>query len=315
VNEHDRDERYPLDLAPTGVATFYKAPLVERFEGLHGAIAVLGVPHDLGVGYRPGARFGPRAVREASTRLGPLGEEGYFDVEQGRRLLQGRRLIDAGDVDALRSRPAATLEAVERTVASLAAAGAFPVVIGGDHSGTGPAVRALARQQPLGVLQIDAHLDFTDTVAGSPDTSSSPLRRASEAPGVTRVLQVGIRGARTDEAAYRDAVASGNLVLGRAQWRDPQARRRLLDALGELDRCYVTLDMDAFDPAVAPGVSSPEPGGFDYPEVRQLLQEAASATRIVGFDVMEVNPMVDHSGATAYLAAVAALELLGAIFG
>jgi len=190
----------------------------------------------------------------------------------------------------------------------------FPVLIGGDHSATGPAVRALAAPGPLCVLQIDAHLDATDEVMGSRDTSSSPMRRAAEIPTVTRILQVGIRGARTSQATYREARARGNLVLTPDALRAHQGWATLLNALDACGRCYVTLDMDAFDPAFAPGVSSPEPGGFDYPEVRRLLREVAARTTVVGFDVMETNPLVDGSGATAYLAAVAALELLGAIF-
>jgi len=308
-------ERYPAGLSPTGIATFFKAPLVEDLRACAGTVAFLGVPHDLGVGYRPGARFGPRAVREASTRLGPLGDRGIFDVERRRRVLAGRRIVDAGDVDALRSRPAATLEAVERDVSALLGVGAFPVVIGGDHSITGPAIRAHAAHGRLGVLQLDAHLDVADEIMGSRDTSSSPMRRAADTPGVVRILQVGIRGPRTAEAGVREATARGNLVLTREQMRARANRDALLEAVAGLERCYLTLDMDAFDPAVAPGVSSPEPGGFDYPEVRQLLREAAGATHIVGFDVTEVNPMVDPGGATAYLAAVAALELLGAVFG
>lgn len=306
--------RYPANLPPTGVATFYKAPLAESLDACGGAIAVLGAPHDLGVGYRPGARFGPRAVREASTRLGPL-DGGYFDVELERHSLRGRRLVDAGDVDVLRSQAAASLQAVEVAVARLLQASAFPVVIGGDHSISGPAIRAHAARGPVGVLQIDAHLDFADAPTGSLDTSSSPMRRASEAPGVGPILQVGIRGTRTDAAAYREARAAGNLVVTREQWRAAEQRERLFKALDACRRCYLTLDMDAFDPAVAPGVSSPEPGGFSYPEVRALLAEAAARTEIVGFDVTETNPLVEPAGATAYLAAVAALELLGAIFG
>lgn len=311
--------RDPGELSPTGVATFYKAPMLEGLDDADGAIAFLGVPHDLGVGYRPGARFGPRAVREASTRLGPIGSDGYFDIERRRRLLAGRRLVDAGDVNAVRSDAAASLAAVEATVSRLVGAGAFPVLIGGDHSGTGPAVRALAARgadghAQLSVLQIDAHLDFTDDVAGSPHTSSSPLRRASEAAGVGRVLQVGIRGPRTSEVAYDAALANGNLVLTREQLRTPAGWDALLEALALSPRCYVTLDMDAFDPALAPGVSSPEPDGLDYREVRRLLRETAERTQVVAFDVMETNPMLDPGGNTAYLAALATLEFLGAIF-
>ncbi|MEJ2289293.1 MAG: arginase family protein [Deinococcales bacterium] len=117
-----------------------------------------------------------------------------------------------------------------------------------------------------------------------------------------------------DASAYREARARGNLVLTREQMRDPAHWGRALEAVAGMERCYVTLDMDGFDPSIAPGVSSPEPGGFAYPEVRRLLQQVAERTEIIAFDVMETNPLVDPNGATAYLAAVATLDLLGAIF-
>jgi len=304
-------DRYRADLSPTGIATFYKAPLVERFDDLEGAVALLGVPHDLGVGYRPGARFGPRAVREASTRLGPLAG-GVFDVTTGRIGLTTRRLVDAGDVDVLRSQPGASLDVVEATVAALSEAGALPVLVGGDHSVTGPALAALARRGSFGVLQIDAHLDVTDEVLGSRDTSSSPMRRAADLDNVTTIVQVGIRGPRTAPEAYAFARRRGHTVVTREGLRHLDGRDAVRQALAGMDRCYVTLDMDGFDPAIAPGVSSPEPDGLDYREVRALLAQAAELTEIVGLDVTEVNPLVDTSGATAYLAAVAVLEFLAA---
>ncbi len=198
-------QRYTANAAPTGPATFFKAPLVHAPEDAAGKVAVLGVPYDLGVGYRPGARFGPRAVREASTRLGPLGPDGFFHIESGQTRLAGVQVVDAGDVDVLRTQPEASLDAIEQTVHRFVNAGAFPVLIGGDHSLTGPAVRALAERGPFGILQIDSHLDFTDHVMGSGHTSSSPLRRAAEADHVQHIVQVGLRGLRTPEAAYRDA--------------------------------------------------------------------------------------------------------------
>src|SRR5690625_2936748 len=308
-------KRYAANVTPTGVATFYKAPLVEDFDKLTGAVALLGVPYDLGVGYRPGARFGPRAVREASTRLGPLGEDGFFDVDEGRRRLVGVPVVDAGDVDAVRSQPAASLDAIERTTRCIVEAGAFPVLIGGDHSLTGPAVRALASEGPFGILQIDAHLDFTDDIMGSGHTSSSPLRRASEANHVERIIQVGLRGLRTPEPAYKAAVERGNVLITRNQLRQADAWEQLKEAVLPLKRLYVTVDIDAFDPSVAPGVSSPEPDGLNYQEIKEILSLATAHTEIVGFDVVETNPHMDPSGNTAYIAAAVTLELLALRFG
>lgn len=301
----------PPPLLP-GAITFYRAPAVSDPSAMRGAVAVVGVPHDLGVGSRPGARLGPRAVREASMRLGPL-DAGVFDVETGRLRLTGRRVVDAGDVAALRSQPEASLDAVEAAVAALAEAGALPVLIGGDHSLTGAAVRGLAGGAPFGVLQIDAHLDLEDRVAGSRATSSSPMRRAAEVASVERIVQVGIRGPRTSGDAYAFARERGHLVVTRDAFRRADARAEVLAALDGMERCYVTLDMDAFDPAIAPGVSAPEPDGFDYRTVKELLAQAAARTELVALDVVEVNPLVDVQGATSNLAAVAVLDLLAAL--
>lgn len=302
--------RYAANVTPTGVATFFKAPLVENFDALAGKIAVLGVPYDLGVGYRPGARFGPRAVREASTRLGPLDGKGFFDIDTATSRLVGAEIVDAGDVDVLRGQLGASLDAVEAATRRLVEVGAFPVLIGGDHSLTGPAVRGLAASGPFGILQIDAHLDFTDNVMGTGETSSSPLRRAAEAEHVQTIVQVGLRGLRTPEPAYRAALKRGNVVVTREQLRATDAWERIREALGAVNRLYITVDIDALDPSVAPGVSSPEPDGLSYRELKQLLSLAAETAEIIGFDVVETNPMVDDSGATAYVAACIVLELL-----
>lgn len=302
--------RYAANVTPTGVATFFKAPLVEDFEVLGDKIALLGVPYDLGVGYRPGARFGPRAVREASTRLGPLDGKGFFDIDAGESRLVGAQIVDAGDVDVLRGQLGGSLDAMEDATRRLVDAGAFPVLIGGDHSLTGPAVRGLAAKGPFGILQIDAHLDFTDEVMGTGETSSSPLRRAAEEGHVETIVQVGLRGLRTPEPAYRAALERGNVLITREQLRNEDSWVQLQQVLSSMNRMYITIDIDALDPAVAPGVSSPEPDGLSYREVKRLLALAARSAEIVGFDVVETNPMVDPSGATAYVAASLTLELL-----
>lgn len=302
------------DQTPTGVATFFKAPLVEKLDSLTCRIAMLGVPYDLGVGYRPGARFGPRAVREASTRLGPLRREGFFDIDIGERRLVGVDVVDAGDVDVLRGQLEASLDAIEHTVRRIVAAGGFPVLIGGDHSLTGPAVRGLAEKGPFDILQIDAHLDFTDDVMGSVHTSSSPLRRAAETDHVERIIQVGLRGLRTPEPAYRAAVERGNVLITREQLRSEPAWTRLEEALATPKRLYVTIDIDALDPSIAPGVSSPEPDGLTYNDVKTMLAMATEKAEVIGFDVVETNPYADATGNTAYVAAALTLELLAMVF-
>ena len=295
----------------TGIATFAGAPLLAQEPRPH--FAVFGVPFDAATGYRPGARLGPRAIRDASARYAMAwgdANPGYWDVEDDRQCLVGCRLADAGDVDPLYTDLEALDHRAEAVVGSLLRAGVIPIGLGGDHSVTYPILRAFgALGRTVEILQIDAHLDFTDEIGGFARSNSSPIRRAAELPWIGGVTVIGVRGIRTSRPAWDAAIARGHRIV--------LARDGLEDALRALPAgrdLYVTLDIDGLDPAVAPGTSSPEPGGLAYRDVRAILRRAAARNRIVGADVVEVNPFLDPGSGTALLGARLAVELMAAAY-
>ncbi|MDI3298091.1 MAG: arginase family protein [Bacillota bacterium] len=320
----------PLEpgLAYTGIATFLRLPWVPRSElgRVRPEAAVVGVPYDWGVGYRPGARSAPRAVRDASTRYA-LPPEGLWDVESGRWLLAGAKLVDTGDVDVVGLDPEETAARVTKAVAEVREAGAIPFLLGGDHSLTFAAVRGLAPLfaagsrwpgRALWCLQFDAHLDFRQHVGGVRLTSSSPMRRITELGFVKGVVDVGVRGLRAlPEDVEAQRAAGGRLVLAREvherMRRDgAEALVELLEPLPPGEPVYVTFDIDALDPSIAPGCSSPEPDGLTLAETRALLRGLRGRNPVVGCDLTEVNPYFDPAGVTALTATLVAIEMLAA---
>jgi agmatinase len=283
-----------------GIHTFCGAPHrgIEEFAG---GIAVIGVPWDQGVGYRPGARFGPAAIRQVSSRY-PLAE-GYYDIDRDQTFLDEAPVFDLGDVDVVATRVEQTFENVSAAVRRIVQRAGKPLVLGGDHSITFPVARALDRH-PLGVLQVDAHLDYTDEVGEARYTSSTVMRRARELPYVQRLVTVGVRGLRTSGSVLAESRGHGNIVFSASAF-DPHAIIRHLDAGLEW---YLTLDLDVLDPAQAPGVSSPEPGGLTVGQVAALLQTLERKVSVVGCDVVELNPLVDPTGITALVAANLAIR-------
>jgi agmatinase len=307
-----------VNLAFTGIASFAKAPICADLEGVRADVAVIGIPWDEGVSYRPGARFGPRAIREASTRFA-FGERGapahgYFDIATERRYLTQVSLVDCGDVDVLYLDQPTTFARARQAVRRIIEQGGLPVVLGGDHSVSVPAVEALAPVGPLDIVHLDAHLDFNDDVFGVRLANGSPFKRISELTFTRKMIQVGMRGIRTREDAYRDAQRAGNTIIPMSR-----IRREGLRVVGEAFHalshpCYLSIDIDAFDPPVAPGTGSPCPDGFQHWELIEIVGELAQRVPVVGLDIVEVNPMVDPTGLTASVAAVTVLETLAAIF-
>ena len=150
-----------LNLPFTGIASFCRLPICENLEDLDADVAVIGAPFDLGTQYRSGARFGPRGIRAGSVIYGLRGIS-YYDHEFDAVFLEGVRVVDCGDVDMVHMRPELCLQNIEKAIRTIAARGAMPVVLGGDHSVPIPIVRALEDRGPLSVVQLDAHLDFVD---------------------------------------------------------------------------------------------------------------------------------------------------------
>jgi agmatinase len=297
-----------------GIATFGKRPYVEDWSAINADVAVMGAPYDFGTQFRAGARFGPRAVREAST-LFSFGHAGAYDHEDDATYLpQSVRIVDIGDADIVHTDTAQSHANIRSGVQAILRAGALPAVIGGDHSINIPCIEAFSDQGPIHILQIDAHLDFVDERHGVKVGHGSPLRRAAEKAYVTGMTQVGIRNvSSTARDGYEAARAMGSDILSVRQFRalGPQG---VAARIPKGARLYVTIDIDGFCPSIAPGTGTPSHGGFLYYEVLELLQQVAKAHDIVGIDLVEVAPDYDHSQSTAILAAQVLLNFLGFIF-
>lgn len=303
-----------LNLPFVGIATFAKRPYAPDWSTLEADVAVLGAPFDAGTQYRSGARFGPRSVREAST-LFSFGHAGAYDHEDDTTYLTGDvRIVDMGDADIVHTDTHQSHANIETGVRAALAAGALPVVIGGDHSVNIPCINAFEGQGDIHILQIDAHLDFVDVRHGVRNGHGNPMRRAAEKPYVTGLTQVGIRNvSSTTQEGYEAAREMGSDILSVRQMRKLGAEATAKRIPPEA-RVYITLDIDAFCPSIAPGTGTPSHGGFLYYEVLELLQHVAQSHEIVGIDLVEVAPDYDHSNSTSILAAQVLLNLLGFVF-
>jgi agmatinase len=290
-----------------GVRTFARLPTLEEVG--RADVAVLGAPFDSGTSFRPGARFGPAAMRDASILLRPYHEP--LDVE----VFAVHQVVDAGDAPADPIDVEAGHAAIHARAAELVAAGAKVVGIGGDHSVALPLMRAAAeRHGPLSLVQFDAHCDTWDEYFGHKVTHGTIMRRAVEEGIVdgARSTQIGIRGPLYSADDLGDARGLGFTVITAAELAGLDLAAVIEEARGRLgDAVYVSVDIDCLDPAFAPGTGTPEPGGLLTRELQQMLRGlAASATAIVGADVVEVSPPYDHANLTAAAGAAAAYELL-----
>lgn len=303
-----------LNLPFVGISTFGKRPYVPDWHAIDADVAILGAPFDAGTQWRAGARFGPRGVRDAST-LFSFGHAGAYDHEDDVTYLPGDvNIIDIGDADIIHTDTEASHANIEKGVRAILDAGALPVVIGGDHSVNIPCVRAFDGQGDIHILQIDAHLDFVDVRHGVRHGHGNPMRRAAEQDHVTGLTQVGIRNvSSTAREGYEDARAMGSDIISVRQARE-MGVRAVLGHIPAGARLYVTIDIDAFCPSIAPGTGTPSHGGFLYYEVLEMLQAAAERHEIVGLDLVEVAPDYDPTGSTSILGAQVLLNFLGFIF-
>ncbi len=305
-----------VNLPFTGIASFCKFPIHTDLDTVSADVAVFGVPWDEGIGYRPGPRFGPRSLREYSTRFAfherAVKEGGYWDVEKKKRYLGGVRFVDCGDQDILYLKVEETFSAITDSAVRLLKAGAFPVFLGGDHSITFPIVRAFRDHKPLHILHLDAHLDYNDSVEGVLLANGSPVKRVSELDFVGKIVQVGMRGIRAREDAYQDSLSRGNAIIPMRLFRE-KGIEEVLRNIPHQENLYVTIDIDVLDPSIAPGTSSPEFDGMTYREIKDLLTAVASRGKVAGFDLVEVNPFLDPIGLTQSAAVTIILEFLGAL--
>jgi agmatinase len=289
-----------------GLSTFARLPRHEDVPGYD--VAVVGVPFDSGVTYRPGARFGPSHIRQASRLLRPYNPA--LEVAPFGR----RQVVDAGD---MACNPFDIMEAIsqiERSAAELTASGQRLVSLGGDHTIALPLLRAVSRVHgPVALVHFDAHLDTWPTYFGAEYTHGSMFRRAAEEglflPGHS--AHVGIRGSLYSPGDLIEDAGMGFRVYSCPEIDDLGARavaERLRDQIGERP-AYLSIDIDVLDPAFAPATGTPETAGLGSRELVRLLRGFDGAN-LVGADIVEVAPAYDHAEITGVAAAGLAYELL-----
>jgi len=303
-----------LNLPFVGICTFAKSEYIADWRAIDADVAVLGAPYDFGCQWRSGARFGPRAVREAST-LFSFGHGGAYDFEDDVTYLpaDSTKIVDIGDADIIHTDTISSHANIEAGVREILKAGALPVVLGGDHSVNIPCINAFDDQEPFHVVQIDAHLDFVDERHGVRFGHGNPMRRAADKNYVTGLTQLGIRNvSSTAKEGYEDARRMGSDILSVRHLRKLGVEG-ILERVPAGKRYYLTIDIDAFDPSIAPGTGTPSHGGFLYYEVLEFLDGLSKRGDIVGVDLVEVAPDYDRTGSTAILAAQVLMNLIGRI--
>jgi len=289
-----------------GPATFARLPRTDQVDDVD--VAIIGVPFDSGVSYRPGARFGPGHIRACSKLLRPC--HSPLDAEPFRT----QQVADAGDITVSPFDLDQAISTIERASNELRADGAKLLTLGGDHTIALPLLRSLHRDHgPIAGLHFEAHLDTWDTYFGAPYTHGTPFRRAAEEGLLDpeSCLHIGIRGplfAREDLS--EDGVLGFQIIRSDDYQTDGTAAaiERMKSRLGDAP-VYVSIDIDVLDPAHAPGTGTPEAGGLTSRELLHTLR-ALVGRNIVGADIVEVSPPYDHAEITGIAAAHVGYELL-----
>jgi agmatinase len=277
-----------------GLLTFGTLPYTQDPAELQGVdVAIVGAPTDDLVSDRPGARFGPRAIRAASC---PPGQHLEAKVDAMAEL----KMVDFGDAPVLPADPARTHEAIERTVGQVVDAGAIPIVLGGDHSIAEPDIRACAtRHGPLGLVHFDTHTDTGTEVFGVEVSHGTPMYRLVEQGHVDpkRYVQVGLRGFWPGPKEFGWQAEHGITSFFMHDVRELGIRavvERTLEAVGA-GPVYLTVDVDVLDPAFAPGTGTPEPGGMTSGDLLWACRTVAERVQLVGAEVVEVIPTAPGS--------------------
>ena len=303
-----------LNLPFVGICTFGKYPYVSDWDQINADVAVMGAPFDFGSQFRTGSRMGPRGIREAST-LFSFGHAGAYDFEDDITDLpaDSTRIVDIGDADIIHTDTTKSHSNIKFGVKKILAANAIPVVIGGDHSINIPCIDAFENEEPIHLIQIDAHLDFVDERHGVKYGHGNPMRRASEKEYVSGMTQIGIRNvSSTAKEGYVDAREKGSKIYSVRHVRQ-MGLSKILNEIPKNKRYYLTIDIDAFDPSIASGTGTPSHGGFYYYEVLELIDGIIKQGSVVGLDLFEVAPDYDTTNSTSTLAAQLLMNTIGRI--
>ncbi len=300
--------------------TYGRVPLVLDPAELAGVdVAILGAPFDSGVSFRPGTRFGPRAIRAAEDSAGPPCRP---NMELGIDPFQALTVVDHGDIEAPAANLARAHELLRHHVSAILGAGATPIVLGGDHSLSIPVMQALAgRFGPDGyaVIHFDTHADTAAEDAGLSYSHGTPFYRGV-AEGVLRghnIVQIGLRGAwpYPDEFQWMRENGFKWYTMGDIEERglDAVVQAAIAHVRSRAPRVYLTVDIDVLDPAFAPGTGTPEPGGLTTGQLLRAVRRVGAAVDLCAMDIVEVSPPFDPAGVTALAAHRVVLETLGAM--
>ncbi len=287
------------------VATFLRTRRHEISEDVD--IGLCGVPFDLGVNFRSGSREGPSGVRQASRLIRQV------HPTSGTAPYELCNVADLGDAPVNPLSFEESIEKIQTYFEALAAANIRPIAVGGDHTIPTPILRGIVKDEPVGVLQIDAHPDTLDELCGTKVNHATFMRRCHEEGLIDagRTVQIGLRGSRFSEHDIQYGIDVGFTVITYDDYEDmgrPAAIERIKSVLGD-GPVYVTLDIDGIDPSYAPGTAVPEIGGF-LPRDIQVLLRSLSGKNIVGADISEVAPCYDPTGITSVTAANMMFEIL-----
>ncbi len=305
-----KDPRFqPVDATVTprfaGIATFMRTQRHDISDELD--VALVGVPFDIGVNYRSGARQGPAAVREASRlirRVHSTSGIAPYDI---------CNVADVGDAPVNPIDFARSIAMIEAFFKRVHAAGALPISIGGDHTVPLPILRAIAKGSPVGIVQIDSHADTLDTLADTKINHATTFRRGVEEGLIDprRVIQIGLRGSRFSPDDIKWGEDKGFTCITIDKYED-MGRARVIEEVGRVTGAgptYITIDIDGIDPAWAPGTGVPEIGGLT-PRDAQVIIRSLQGKHLVGGDICEVAPCYDPTGITAVTAANLMWEML-----
>lgn len=302
-----------VNLPITGICSFAKYPVCTDLTQLDADIAVLGIPYDQGAAWYGGQRLGPRGIRNISTAYA-RGEKGFYDPEEDEYLLAAPiKVEDCGDVDILHGNLQYCFSSIENSVKKILEKGCIPAIIGGDHSVSIPVARALSvLNEPVNIIQFDAHLDFSMARGPQKYGNGNPIRRMSEMSHIGKIVQIGMRGLGSSSRQDWEDARRLNTVITAKQFH----KMSLEEVMEKIPsgKTYITFDIDAYDLSLIPATAAPSPGGLFYEEVTGLLTEICKKTDVIGFDMVETAPTYDTPGSTGCrIAALTMLHLMGHI--
>jgi formimidoylglutamase len=314
-------ESFPYSVLPsyTGLPTYCRRDYVPDPDELRRRrpdVAVIGVPFDDAVTHRPGARFGPRAIREATYTDGEHSLQ--LEVEPW-KVLDG---VDTGDANIVPARLERGHAMIHRRVREVAETGAIPFILGGDHSITWPAATAIAELRApgsIGIVHFDAHADTGPGEWGILNSHGTPMRRLIESGAVAgrNFVQVGLRGYWPGVAVFEWMRQQGMRyhLMTEIEERGAEAviDQAIEEALDGPDVVYLSVDIDVIDPGMAPGTGTPEPGGLLTRELLRAVRRVAGRVELAAMDVVEVSPPYDHAEVTAMAAHRVVLEAISAL--